>query len=374
MVILLNAISLSVIQIFHTLENIKIIFLVVLLIKLFLLTINSVKKLSCTEERMLLTNLLNQFFSEYNYCRRVLKHFNKNIIMSAKEGERFQLSNIYWICNKLFDVADNKVRDHCNVSGKYRGAAHSSCIVNFKTTKNVPVIFHNLKSYDSHLIFKELSNFNVKVDVIPKGLEKCTAFMINKNLLLIDSMQFMKSSLDLLVKNLMSEDFKYLSKEFSGEYFRFVKEKGFYPYEYMDSFKRLSEDKLPDNCNFFSSLKDSGISEEEYQRANSVCNTFKMNTLEDYHDLYLKTDVLLLADAFEKFIKTCLNYYELDPCHYFGAPGLSWDVMLKMTKIELETISDIDVHLFIEKGMRSVEFTTHNVYILINHLFMFIFY
>ena len=77
-----------------------------------------------------------------------------------------------------------------------------------------------------------------------------------------------------------------------------------------------------------------------------------MNTLGDYHDLYLKTDVLLLADVFEKFIKTCLNYYGIDPCHYFSASRLSWDAKLRMTKIELETISDIDVHLFIEKGMR----------------------
>ena len=85
----------------------------------------------------------------------------------------------------------------------------------------------------------------------------------------------------------------------------------------MDSFKNFSEGTYPDKCNFFSSLKDSGISEEEYQRANSVWNTFKLNTLGDYHDLYLKIDVLLLADMFEKFIKTCLNYYGLDPCHYF---------------------------------------------------------
>ena len=92
---------------------------------------------------------------------------------------------------------------------------------------------------------------------------------------------------------------------------------------------------ISDKCNYFSSLKDSGISEEEYQRANSVWNTFNMNTLGDYHDLYLKTDVLLLADVFEKFVRTCLNYYGLDPCHYFSAPGFSWDAMLKMTQVEL---------------------------------------
>ena len=76
-----------------------------------------------------------------------------------------------------------------------------------------------------------------------------------------------------------------------------------------------------------------------------------MNTICDYHDLYLKTDVLLLADVFENFINTCLDYDQLDPCQYFSSPGLSWDAMLKMTGIELQLTSDVDMHLFIEKGM-----------------------
>ena len=165
-------------------------------------------------------------------------------------------------------------------------------------------------------------------------------------------MQVMSSSLDCLLKNLIDEDFKYLSEEFSGEFLKLVKEKGVYPYEYIDSFKKFSEDKLPERCEFFSSLKDECISEKDYQRAKTIWNTFKIKTLGDYHDLYLKTDVLLLVDVFEKFIKACLNYYGLDPCHYFSSPGLSWDALLKMTGIELELISDIDMHLFIEKGMR----------------------
>ena len=86
----------------------------------------------------------------------IKKHFSKNLIMSAEEEKRFQLSNICWICNRLFDVADHKVRDHCHITGKYRGAAHWSCNVNLKMSKTVPVIFHNLKGYDSHLIIKEL--------------------------------------------------------------------------------------------------------------------------------------------------------------------------------------------------------------------------
>ena len=125
-----------------------------------------------------------------------------------------------------------------------------------------------------------------------------------------------------------------------------------YPYEYMDSFEKFSENKLLDKSKFFSSLKDECISEKDYERAKNIWNVFKMNTMGNYHDLYLKTDVLLLADVFEKFIKTCLDYYGLDPCHYFSCPGLSWDAMLKMNGVELELITDIDMHLFIEKGMR----------------------
>ena len=68
--------------------------------------------------------------------------------------------------------------------------------------------------------------------------------------------------------------------------------------------------------------------------------------------MYLKTDVLLLCDVFERFIGMCLNYYQLDPCHYFSSPGLSWDAILKMTGIKVELISNINMHLFIEKGMR----------------------
>ena len=123
----------------------------------------------------------------------------------------------------------------------------------------------------------------------------------------------------------------------------------------MDSFKRFNDDKLPDKCEFFISLKDKCISEEEYDRAINIWNVFKIKTLGEYHELYLKTDVLLLAGVFEKFIKTCLNYYGLDPCHYFNAPGLSWDAMLKMTGIKLDLISDIDMHLFIEKGHSKIK-------------------
>ena len=120
----------------------------------------------------------------------------------------------------------------------------------------------------------------------------------------------------------------------------------------MDSFKKFSQNKLPERCKFFSSLKDVCISEKDYLKANNIWNVFKINTMGNYHDLYLKTDTLLLAYVFEKFISAYLDYFGLDPCHYFSSPGLSWDAMLKMTGIELELISDIDMHLSVEKGMR----------------------
>ena len=92
--------------------------------------------------------------------------------------------------------------------------------------------------------------------------------------------------------------------------------------------------------------------EKDYRNIIDVWNVFKMKTMGDYHDLYLKTDALSLADVFEKFINICLNYYKLDPCHYFSSLSLAWDAMLKMNGIQLKLISDIDMHLFIEKGMR----------------------
>ena len=188
-------------------------------------------------------------------------HFNRNLIMSVEEEERFQLSNNFWIFDKLFDVGDNKVRDRCHITGKYRGAAHWSCNINLNLSKKIPVIFHNLRGYDSHLVIKEISKFNVKVSVTPNGLEKYMAFTFNRNLVFIDSMQFMKSSLDSLVKNLSGNNFEYLSEEFSGKFLRLLKQKGVYSYEYMDSFKKFSENKLPDRSKFFSSLKDKCISE-----------------------------------------------------------------------------------------------------------------
>ena len=128
------------------------------------------------------------------------KHFNKNLIMSEKEEHLFQQSNSYWVCRTLIDNDEEKVRDHCYVTGRFRGAENRNCNINFQLAKTIPVIRHNLRGYDSHLILNELDKFDVKISVIPNGSEKYMAFFLNKNLVFIDSMQFMNSSLDKLVK------------------------------------------------------------------------------------------------------------------------------------------------------------------------------
>ena len=167
------------------------------------------------------------------------KHFNKNLIMNEEEEYLFQQSNNCWICKKLIDNDDEKVRDHCHITGKFRGAARRICNVNFQLTKKIPVIFHNLKGYDSHLIFSELNKFNMKINVIPYGLEKYMTFFLSKNF--IGSMHFMNSSLDKLAKNLSDKDFKYLVEEFGSETLEILKQKGTYPYECVNNFERFNE-------------------------------------------------------------------------------------------------------------------------------------
>ena len=131
----------------------------------------------------------------------------------------------------------------------------------------------------------------------------------------------------------------------------------------MNSFERFNEEKLPTKKYFHSSIKNGKIGDDgkisddhidvnDYSTCKDAWNKFEMKNMGDCHDHYLKKDVLLLADVYEKFIDTCLKYYGLDSCHYFSSRGLSWDAMLKMTDIKLEKISDIDKYLFIEKGLR----------------------
>ena len=128
--------------------------------------------------------------------------------------------------------------------------------------------------------------------------------------------------------------------------------KGVFPYDYVSSLEKLDEHQLPPKKEFYSKLNDEDISDEDYQHALNVFQKFNCKSIRDYHDLYLKSDVLLLSDVFENFRKTCLKHYKLDPAHYYTSPGLAWDACLKETRQELQLLTDYDMLMMVEKGIR----------------------
>ena len=302
-------------------------------------------------------------FEEVKNCQSIIRdNFNKPLKMTNEDEESFQKATHCHICEKKYRVDDVPVRDHCHVTGKYRGSAHQTCNLKLQISAEkikIPVIFHNLKGYDSHFIINELGELikkgeeGISIKVIAQNAEKYMAFYINNHLSFIDSFQFMNSRLEKLAGNLSEDDFIYTKKYFTDPIqFGLVKQKSVYPYDYMDSFSKFNDTELPQRKEFYNLLTDENISEDAYRRAKDVWNTFNLKNMGEYHDLDLKTDILLLTDVFENFRKTCLTYYKLDPLHYITSPGLAWDAMLKMTGINLELITDIDKQLFIEKGLR----------------------
>ena len=313
---------------------------------------------------------MEKMLEEVNYCKNIIKkEFNKPLIMTDNDELNFKLEQKCHICEESYKDKDIRVRDHCHITGKYRGSAHQDCNLKLRLNPEkikIPVIFHNLRGYDSHFIMQQIGEITKKhtyknykgeekqmnINAIPNNMEKYMAFMLGNHLTFLDSFQFMSSSLDKLVSNLPNDALTYTSEKFQDEELKLMSQKGVYPYDYMDSFEKFDEAQIPRKEDFYSILNDQHISDEDYNYARKVWNTFKIRNMGQYHDLYLKSDILLLADVFENFRKTCLEYYKLDPCHYLTSPGLSWDAMLKMTDIKLELMTDIDMFQFIEKGMR----------------------
>jgi len=225
----------------------------------------------------------------------------------------------------------------------------------------IPVVIHNLRGYDSHIIIKYISRYGSEnIDCIANNKEKYMSFTID-GLRFIDSLQFMASSLETLVKNLKKDvkndddylqKFKYTTREFGLTNADIITRKQVYPYEYFDSFEKFDDKDLPSIDLFYSSLYDSSISESDYEQAKHVYKYFNCQSLGQYHDLYLKSDVTLLADVFESFRNVCHNAYGLDPINYITAPSLAWDAMLLKTGITIENMTDIDMFLMAEKGLR----------------------
>ena len=184
----------------------------------------------------------------------------------------------------------------------------------------------------------------------------------------LDSMKFQASSLDALVKNLQKEQLVH-TKNIFGDQTDLLARKGVYPYEFMDSFDKFNQ-QLPSKEAFFSKLNNEGISDKDYEHAKNIWKTFEMKTMAEYHDLYLKTDTILLADVFENFRKPCLATYCLDPCWYLTAPSFAWDCFLKTTKVEIELLRAQEMHLFFENQIRGGVSTAFHRYAKANNQFM----
>ena len=312
-----------------------------------------------------------------------------------------------------------KVRDHCHYTGKYRGALHSYCNLRLKRTRTIPIA-HNLTGYDSHLLVKRLADGpEDDVSCIPRNEEKYITFnkrvlvdtivkMVKKkkkdkteghpeyaeydedtegteeweekkvniygNLKFIDWMNFMPTSLEKLVGNMERSDFKHTAKYFQGKKLDLMLQKGVYPYEYMTGVEKFREKELPPK-EMFASLSsgilldsDDGMIEpkhvfdENYCHAQEVFKENKCKNLGDFSGRYCTGDTLQLADVVEKFRDVCLEKYKLDPPHYINAPSLANDAMLKMTGIKLELLTDPDMYLFFEKGIRGGNSTVTNRY------------
>lgn len=264
------------------------------------------------------------------------------------------------ICGEIISIGD-KVTDHCHLTGDYRGPAHNICNLEYQIGNFIPIFFHNLSAYDCHLFIRELSSVAGDIKIIP--LNKELYVSVSKRirvsekdtieLRFLDSYRFMASSLDQLAGFLSDDDLKTIKSVcLNDNEFDLMKRKGVFPYDYLDSKNRLMETQLPPRSLFFNKLTDEACSEDNYKHAEKVWNTFRCTTLLDYLLLYLKVDVLLLCDVFENFRKVCKNIYNLDPCQYYTVPGLSWDAMLKKTRIELELLTDINMYNFVTRGIR----------------------
>ena len=274
--------------------------------------------------------------------------------MIKEDEEEYRINNICRFFEK--NIESDKVRDHCHLTGNYRGPAHSICNINFTQDHSnfIPFIFQNFSNYDCHMFFKKLvdkKNDKVKFDIIPETNEEyisvtygCIRFK--------DSYRFLSSILDSLVKNLDNDDFVILKKEFLDNW-QYLDKKLAYPYEYFNS--NDDYNKTVYNLkkeNFFSKLKNKCPDDEEIQRTKEIIETFDIKSGEELTKLYLKSDVVLLADVFEKFIKISIEEFGINPLYCVSLPSYTWQCGMKHTDIKLQSLQDKDMILLLENNIR----------------------
>lgn len=300
---------------------------------------------------------------EEDEIKQILSHIEP-LQMTEHDEINFANATHCSICENPFEEGEDgeecsKVIDHDHVTGLYRGAACSVCNFGFRICNFIPVIFHGFRNFDSHIICQTTGEYERKkqnIKCIPQNMERYISFSLG-DLRFLDSFQFLSSSLESLTDNLKCTgglmNFKHFSSEFNDEDIaNLLLRKNVYPYDYMNDERRFQETRIPPKNAFYSQIKKSQISDEDYRHACNVFQRLGLSNLGEYTDLYLKTDVLLLTDIFENFRDISMRDYRLDPCHFYSAPGLSWSAMLLMTKVNLELVTDIDDILLWERGCR----------------------
>lgn len=305
-----------------------------------------------------------------NYCGKdVIKHFlhtlkniSRKLILKMKEIIPLNESGMYvnsnrcHICRKTFLQGEIRVRDHNHYgSGEFRGMAHQWCNLNYRATYFIPVVIHNSKNYDSHLILKELPmDYAKRIEIIPSTMEKFTMFSLDE-IRFIDSYQFLEAPLDVLVQNLNASghQFKIFERFFeNSEHRHLLLRKGVFPYSYLCEESVLSEKKLPSKPMFYNNLINAGISDKDYNHAQLVYSAFKCKTFGDYLEIYNDMDAILLAEIFCSFRRSSFKHYSLDPVHFVTGAELTWNAGLKFSRAELELFQNVDQYLWIESQMR----------------------
>ena len=282
------------------------------------------------------------------------KNTNKDIIMTPEDEQDYKNNNICRFCEKIIEC--DKVRDHCHLTSSYRGPAHNTCNINVtqKQSNFIPFIFHNFSNYDCHMFFKKLvdkKNDKVKFDIIPKTNEEYISVTYGC-IRFIDSYRFLSSGFDSLVKNLDEDDFRIMKKEFPDKW-QYLNKKLAYPYEYfnsIDDYKKLVDNL--ENKDFFSKLKNKCPDDKEIDRTREIIKIFNIKNGKELTELYLKSDVILLADVFEKFIKISVEEYGINRLYCVSLPSYTWHCGLKYTGINLQTLQDKDMILLLENNIR----------------------
>lgn len=274
------------------------------------------------------------------------------------EQNDYNNANNCYLCYQQFTHTMYKVRDHCHLSGNFRGAACNNCNLQLRQVRNnLPVFFHNLKGYDMHFIIQNINILNKwSLKVIADSREKyktMTASIKMKddnffNIKFLDSYAFLNRSLEKLSKSMTMRyytDTLHLPTEI-------VQSKGILPYSYFTSYEILNEMQLPDINSFHNDLTNEPLSKSDYERALLTWNEMKCETLGDYLHFYLKLDVYLLTDIFEQFRSIIKKDYNLDPANYIGIPSLTIDAALKWNSLSMPLLPTEDMYNFFENGIR----------------------